>query len=600
MIHISVDDKHLIIELKDCSNYAFDKAKSWLKKSNFYWNSSKKVWEGPWYKLSSAVDELSEFDIIKNEVDLDKYSQLEEGEPEISRESSRRIFDQTLLNYPPMIGKHPYEDFQKEGIIKGINYSRQYYGWGMGSGKSYVASAIIAHRLAANDISKVLLLTTSIGVRNLKHEILKFVKNLSEDDVAISDKNYRNPFEKDNKAKVVIASYNTFRLICNYYKDKLNIKTSKPRKPFLPLKEWSDGNELMLILDESHCISNPSSQQGNLMALHAPLFKYRYLFSGTPADKPEKIYNQFKILDPWLVYNLSFSDWKNRMAKVGTYFSKYAIASWNKEELEKQNQRFLKRHGGYYSTNDLIELPEYYEKKIYIDMSPQHRRIYQEVVNSSMSSKGTVRDFVNMFPYMQVAVDNPFMLKKHMESFSSDLRKDISSFKESYIEKFNALDDIVSDHDEKILVWGIHPDTIHRIGERYKNLNPICITGATPQEERFELVNKFKTDPKCKMLIANITCLSTSVTITECKVQVYFERSYSFTEYSQSRNRIYRLGQNENVISYILLYNKSLDCLLDKNLDSKGTLVNTLCAKDFMTDEQWAKIFNCSENTELN
>ena len=369
MIHISVDDKHLIIELKDCSNYAFDKAKSWLKKSSFYWNSSKKVWEGPWYKLSSAVDELSEFDIIKNDVDPDKYSQLEEGKPEISRETSRRIFDQTLLNYPPMVGKHPHEDFQKEGIIKGINYSRQYYGWGMGSGKSYVASAIIAHRLAANDISKILLLTTSIGVRNLRHEILKFVKNLSEDDVVISDKNYRNPFEKDNKAKVVIASYNTFRLICNYYKDKLNIKTAKPRKPFLPLKEWSDGNEMMLILDESHCISNPSSQQGNLMALHAPLFKYRYLFSGTPADKPEKIYNQFKILDPWLVYNLSFSDWKNRMAKVGTYFSKYAIASWNKEELEKQNQRFLKRHGGYYSTNDLIELPEYYEKKIYIDMT---------------------------------------------------------------------------------------------------------------------------------------------------------------------------------------------------------------------------------------
>ena len=126
MIHISVDDKHLIIELKDCSNYAFDKAKSWLKKSSFYWNSSKKVWEGPWYKLSSAVDELSEFDIIKNDVDPDKYSQLEEGEPEISRETSRRIFDQTLLNYPPMVGKHPYEDFQKEGIIKGINYSRQY------------------------------------------------------------------------------------------------------------------------------------------------------------------------------------------------------------------------------------------------------------------------------------------------------------------------------------------------------------------------------------------------------------------------------------------------------------------------------------------
>lgn len=601
MIEIYLDGKNLYVKLTDCTNVAFANCNKWLRNHGFIYNSNKASWMSLWYKTDSVIDGLSDFDTIENRIDRNLYDRLSESEPEQTREETRRLFDQSLLLYPPMIGKPPHENFQRDGINKGLNWSRYYYGWGMGSGKSYVASAIIAHRLKYNDVSKVLLITTSIGVRNLYHELLKFITNISEDDIVISDKNFRHPFDPDCKAKIVITSYTSFRLICNYYKKKNNIKSDRPRKPFLPLKDWGNGNDIMLVLDESHCISNPTSQQGYYVALHSEMFKYRYLFSGTPADKPEKIYNQFKVLDPWLTYNLSFMEWKNKMAELGDRFSQYSVREWKKDELEKQNQRFLQNHGVYYSTNELIDLPEYYEKKIYVEMSPKHRNLYQSVVSMDIKNiYGRVKDFVSRFPYLQMILDNPSMMNNHRDRFDDNVNRLLDNFKDSYEEKYNALDDIITDHvGEKILVWCIHPSTIHKISERYRNMNPICITGETPQKDRFNLVNQFRLNEDNKMLIANITCLATSVTITECKLQVYFERSYSFTEYSQSRNRIYRLGQESNVESYILIYNRSLDCLLDKNLDSKGTLVDNLCAKDFLTNEQWANIFNCTERTKI-
>ena len=68
---------------------------------------------------------------------------------------------------------------------------------------------------------------------------------------------------------------------------------------------------------------------------------------------------------------------------------------------------------------------------------------------------------------------------------------------------------------------------------------------------------------------------------------------------AQSQCRIYRLGQTREVESYILLYNRSLDILLDKNLTSKGMLVTGLASKDYLSQDEWIKIFNCDENSEF-
>ena len=113
------------------------------------------------------------------------------------------------------------------------------------------------------------------------------------------------------------------------------------------------------------------------------------------------------------------------------------------------------------------------------------------------------------------------------------------------------------------------------------------------------MIEEFKKNDH-KLLVANITTLNTSVTILEAHVTVYFERGFNYTEYSQSKNRNYRIGQDSDIASYILVYNNSLDVLLSKNLETKGKLVEGLCSKDFLSQEDWVTIFNCNETSEIN
>lgn len=656
MIVLSLVGKQIYIKFRSIQGAAFNQAVAAAKSIHCGWNDIEKAWTVSANRYAAVYDAFSDIDLLKQEFTAEELEKATVQDPELMVEPIRRIPDYGLLNYEPIVGKHPYENYQKEAITKGINRSRYAYFYDMGTGKSYIAAAIIAHRLLKyKDVGKVFFLTSSIGVRNLKDELVKFIKNIDESRISIADVDNRLPFRDD--VDIVISNYNTLRLMADAYSgigtkiQQLLGKLSKasrkstqdnlkqeiidtfatvhifvsaecPTDKFISkvkktlsenrqmlkkyklggaIKTWLNGKEGLLLLDESHQLANPQSLRSKVAVEMSNAFRYRYLFTGTPADVPVKLYNQFKILDPWLVYNMTFSEWKERMAYIGTPFSSTAIRGWKKDELELSNQRFTKLHGNYLSVTDVLDLPEFFEKRIPVDMSAKQRYIYEEAVSSILSAAKDEKEMVNVFPYQLLAVDNPSLLEKHSFKFPPELSQAISAFKLGDLEKMNVLDDIISDNpDEKILVWAIHPATIQSICERYKNLNPLYVIGETEQSERNKIVNTFKRDSKCKMLVANITTLATSVTLSpECHIQVYMERGFQYDQYSQSQRRIFRIGSNQPAITYIPLYKNSLDYFVDKNLSSKGMLVKGLVSKGFISQADWKKIYNMNEDTVL-
>lgn len=600
MIEMRLDGNDLIVSF-DKVGGAFKSIVDICKKNKGKFNPQDKSWEFTPMQYSPLFDSLSEYGIIEDKVDKDALDKACWGEPKKFVEKQRRIPDWSLLRFPPLLGKEPNENFQKQAISMGINVSCRYYGFGCGSGKSYIASGIIAHRYGKyHDCNKVLFVTTTIGVKNLYYELEKFIVGLDMSRVVIADKNNRMPFTDD--VDIVICSYGTMRLIGNAYKEKMKLRSKTPKKPYLPIKEWCNGGEAMLILDESHSASNHKAQQTQVLLVNSTLFKYRYLFSGTPADKPEKLYAQYEILDPYLNSNMSYTNWLNYYAKLGDYFSEYSINGWKEDKLKELNERFTNGYGIYLETTDLIDLPENYERRVYIDLSSKHKKLYQDIVMGDIRN-GTfkTKDIVNRFPYMQLALDCPELLKEHVDKFNEDTQELIKNFKSTIeLEKVEAIDEILEEHEYgKCIIWCIHPKTIAMLGERYAKYNPICVDGSIPQEERFSLVEKFKKSKNNSLLIANVLALNTSITVTEAKYQIYVERPYSYASYEQSTRRIWRNGQKERVETYYLIYTNSIDVLLDKNLESKGLLVEGLQAKGFLSKENWKKIFNAEPNMDF-
>jgi SNF2 family DNA or RNA helicase len=127
-----------------------------------------------------------------------------------------------------------------------------------------------------------------------------------------------------------------------------------------------------------------------------------------------------------------------------------------------------------------------------------------------------------------------------------------------------------------------------------KKYNPVVIEAGMGPEKMTEAINEFKNNDKHKIIIASINIMNTSVTLTQCKWNLYVERTFNYTIYSQSRGRIFRPGQTEVCRTYMMCFNNSIDNLQLQNLKQKGLVLESLLNKNIVDQRMWRMIFNAT------
>ena len=265
---------------------------------------------------------------------------------------------------------------------------------------------------------------------------------------------------------------------------------------------------------------------------------------------------------------------------------------------------------------DCLDLPLNYEvPTIYCDMSPLQRKIYERFSNftaqeqadlAGEGGKSFSERMMNLFQYLQGAVDNPTCLinSSKFDKFPEDLKQDILKFDwNKHSTKAELVDDIVEERSgeegEKGIIWYFHPQTKDSLVERYKKYNPTVISADVPMDDRVNIINKFLKDPKQKLIIASINVMNTSVTLIECKYEIYVEKTYNFVVYTQSRGRIFRPGQKDITRTYSMRYDNSLDNLQELNLKSKGETLNSLFNQQYISANVWKKLFSLQKNQSI-
>lgn len=611
MITITVDQQTIYCSFYNSSVFA--SIIDTLKQHKCRYHATSKKWSISPFKYDKVIEDLENLDFISFSIaDKEKIEELKltPYPPELEISSERLLFHPELMKHPPLQGKPPNENFQKQDILRAINRNRYGMFLDMGLGKSYEAAAIIAHLRYYNKAYKVLLISSNIGALNVAHELKKFI-HISDDDISLIPtlKKDRDLFKPSKN--IAITTYNTFRLLCDAQYKKLHKKEAPKRikAPVFNLEAWFEGKPGILLLDESHSLGNPASQQTIRVLVHTPFFKYRYLFTGTPVDKSEKLYPQLKILDPSLVYGLSYQDWVELYNKVGNKYSNYAINpdEWDYDKLKKLNERVVKDYAIYRDAETHLDLPGNLIKKLYVALTEEQRNIYEAFITRTLgyikAQTGALltKDILNAFPYMQMALDNPKkLIEDHADLLTPELTKMIKSFsfKKDHA-KFGVLLDILRerfdrDPEDKGVIWVWHPATAEILLDLLKEYKPTCVLRTT--EDRLEAVEQFKKDKDSRILIASILILNTSVTITEASFQVYLERISNYSKYDQSLSRIYRYGQEKKVVTYVPIADSTIDVVLDHNLDNKDLLNAKLLSKDFLSSGEWKQIFNATDD----
>jgi len=591
-----------------------------------YTNSNPKI-------LLEVVDELGdEFDVFVKE---SIRKEIDEYNPYIPSFKPRRLkIEKSFFEKFPPKGDYQIEDATRMACYGRFgNFNKQ------GTGKTYESIQAVNQMFFHKLIDKVLIVVIPVLTYNWKREMLEFSNLFSEEDfLIITESNREKIYEKD-LPKIVITSYDTFRLCSDYaYKQEnpykpftkiikpiekycednkidisktteeqlekinkklYNEKVKNYRKEQLDFSWWGDNR--LIILDESHKIKNMSARRTQILHKHKHFFDYRFCLTGTPHPQGvQDLYSNLKFLDDNLV-DSDYVSFLHTLGEVGNGFSKYALASIDEEKANK----FLERIRPYYCRRflrDVVkDLPEVIWKPIYIPFEGMQKQIYQSIVNEELTTlkeeKGVIKykDLIVKFPYMMSVLSDPLLVADKILEFGG-----LKNWKFEDSLKFKTanslIDSILEDGDEKIVIWEEHPDTIDRLGKAFEKYNPICISGTTTPkgrekyEWRDEQINKFKTDKKVKILIANPTTLGTGTNLQFVRHVIYFSRNADFVNWDQSVSRTERIGMVGDVIYYILIMDNSLDVHMDTILKDKETL-DRLFLKQGLTTKDCKDIF---------
>lgn len=323
-----------------------------------------------------------------------------------------------------------------------------------------------------------------------------------------------------------------------------------------------------LVLDESHTIKNPSSKVTNALWKLSKYAQKRIIVSGTPvANRPVDLWAQFYFLDQGELLGNDYYDFSKR----------YSIDFKDKSTINEKSLTDLKEIIGNHSirrTKEMVlELPE----KVFIDkltsLYGKQLKLYttlkEELIIEIQNIDGEIildesNDiFKKLMRLIQIA-SNPYLIDRSYDEIPA---------------KLFILDDLVDDiiqKGEKVIIWSSFVDNIKIISKRYKKHNTLMIHGEIPIEKRNLIVQSFKKDMDCKILVANPAAAREGLTLTAANNAIYVDRNFNLVDYLQSQDRIHRISQTKKCKIIKLLARDTIDIFVDEILRRKKEVANFL------------------------
>jgi hypothetical protein len=137
------------------------------------------------------------------------------------------------------------------------------------------------------------------------------------------------------------------------------------------------------------------------------------------------------------------------------------------------------------------------------------------------------------------------------------------------------LADVVTElGDNKAIIWINFKEEVKAVERILTTLHKTYVTAYSETKNVDESIRAFKED-EAQFIIANPQTLKYGVTFTgasmkrNCTYAIYFSISYSYEDYYQSHDRIYRKGQTEPCTFIFLLAEKTVDYDMYETLQDK-------------------------------
>ena len=310
-----------------------------------------------------------------------------------------------------------------------------------------------------------------------------------------------------------------------------------------------------IIMDESAIIKSKDSIIYRTLKRYAAKKKYVYLMSGKPApNKVEEYDSQISIIAPDL-----YEIWHKRhiLNDHSSDSDIYRISTMSRYELIDTVSMTLSKY-------DCLDLPETTETVRSITLDKSAMKKYHNVKSTTWQAirdKETDQVFFLSGNFMKLRqVASGFLILN--DDSDDDYNKLNNAIMDIHDLKFKELLTVLHELGrEQVIIWCQFKYEIQFIEKELKRRRKTVVTAYGETRDKNKSISDFKTG-KAQYMIAHPNTLKYGATLVNCTYAVYYSISYSFEEYYQSHDRIYRKGQTRPCTYIFLIAEKTIDELM--------------------------------------
>ena len=509
----------------------------------YYYHKSDYSWEIPINYLSMALEALTFID--------DVYLHLlpaEESEPkQIDFKLTKAEIDQ--FRFKPF-------DHQIEGINFGLDPKHNKWllcdSMGLGKTNEIIWYAETLKRRGLIDHCLVICGVDSLR-QNWKKEIQKFstesVLVLGEKVSKTGKVSYASV---DQRAKQLLEPIEEFFVV-------VNVATLRSDKVVEAFKK-SKNKFGLIAVDEAHKISNKSSQQGaNLLKLNSP---YKIAATGTPiVNSPLSAY----LLLSWTDNDKStLTTYKSNYCEFGGFGGKQVIGYKNLDVLKEEMDSCSIRRTLDQVRDDMPLKTVHYEV---IEMSDAHRKFYEAVKEGVKEEADRVElksgNLLALTTRLRQATACPAILTTQ-DILSSKLERCVE-----------IVEDLVS-QGEKVVILSTFKEPVYQLAKLLEKYKPLVATGDVDDQVAFSRMDQFQNDPISKVFIGTHGKCGTGFTLNAASYMVCIDTPYTYSSFSQSTDRIWRVTHTRPAFITVLTCKDSIDERVAAIVENKKELADFL------------------------
>ena len=323
--------------------------------------------------------------------------------------------------------------------------------------------------------------------------------------------------------------------------------------------------DLLILADECQYIKNPTAKRTKLaLSIKA---KRKLFLTGTPIlNRPIEIFTLIHALDP--------QNWPSRHAfglrHCNGFHNGYEWDFTGASNLGELNQKLrstimlrrlksdvLKELPA--KRRQIVELPGKVNPRL-LDLSEKTEAITLEVEETRASAN------LDGGEDYQEAVHR---LKSHRQTAFEEVSKIRHEDALAKLPQAIEFIKLALEESEKIVVFVHHRDVADAIYRAFLDEGSVVVTGDTGLRSRQEYVDRFQTDPNCRLFIGNMQAAGTGITLTAASHVIFVELDWTPGVVTQAEDRCHRIGQKDFVLVQHLVLEGSIVARMSNILFAK-------------------------------